>query len=273
MHGRAWCLQCGPNSSLRVWAGPELRSSNKFGSHSRFQLSLVTSLAPVWSQLWTVNTPIDAGKEYYQSNVYRIIWVHQGASSLNPALWGLLWRAFGGTAPQTLPSLEGSCGGLCKGQFPPRLDQGWSGADLGSQSPGLQRSVLRMGVGWYSDWGTHSPAWPTIYKYGSHVISHDNTTKKGKNHVMLCHMSHNPITYPNMGQIQGPMTRPGGPNHMTGQVTWSGVTCTAVTGLNKCMYFLDENILVNYIWSKRIMLSRAENCFNVVGEVTQDSAT
>ncbi len=47
MHGRAWCLQCGPNSSLRVWAGPELRSSNKFGSHSQFQLSLVTSLAPV----------------------------------------------------------------------------------------------------------------------------------------------------------------------------------------------------------------------------------
>ncbi len=100
MHGRAWCLQCGPNSSLRVWAGPELRSSNKFGSHSQFQLSLVTSLAPVWSQLWTVNTPIDAGKEYYQSNVYRIIWVHQAASSLNPALWGALplrpcppWRA------------------------------------------------------------------------------------------------------------------------------------------------------------------------------------
>src|SRR5258705_6964466 len=52
---------------------------------------------------------IDGGKECYQSKVYRIIWVHQGASPLNPALWGLLWRAFGGAAPQTLPS-GSSCG-------------------------------------------------------------------------------------------------------------------------------------------------------------------
>ena len=37
-----------------------------------------------------------------------------------------------------------------------------------------------------------------------------------------------------------------------------------VEGLNKSMYFLGENILVNCIWSKRIMLSRTENCFNIL---------
>src|SRR5260221_3894018 len=35
-------------------------------------------------------------------NMY-IIWVHQGSSLWNHTLWGLLWRAFGGIAPQLHP--------------------------------------------------------------------------------------------------------------------------------------------------------------------------
>jgi len=55
-----------------------------------------------------------------------IIWVHQGASPLNPAPWGLLQRAFGSVAPQPHPpgapveGLWGHCpsdlpsGGSCR---------------------------------------------------------------------------------------------------------------------------------------------------------------
>ena len=45
MRGRACCLKCRPNSSLRVEAGLELRSSNEFGA----SLVPMVSFGQVWS--------------------------------------------------------------------------------------------------------------------------------------------------------------------------------------------------------------------------------
>src|SRR5258708_35287290 len=118
-----------------------------------------------------------------------IIWVHQGASPLNPALQGLLQRAFGGVAPQPHP--------------------------LGAPV-----------------WG-HCPSDPALWELLQRAFG--DTT---------------PQAPPSRGSCQEPFRAlPRKP---------------LVEGLNKSMYFLDENILVNYIWSKRIMLSRTENCFNIL---------